>query len=253
MPGRRNIEREFGVPVPGEILPPEQWTKTALKRLPEGVIDWSAIFGRSAPLVLELGCGNGRYLLGSALWRPEHDHLGLDILPVVIRYATRRANQRGLANIRFAVGEGHELLNRHVAPRSIREIHVYHPQPYYDPREVQRRLITPRFMSAVHRALEPGGELFVQTDHPGYWKYIAEIAPFFFEFAPREAPWPDSPKGRTRREIIARRRGLPIFRGHGAARASLDEQQAERLAEELPPPTFNADRRLLELDREERE
>src|SRR3954453_21525289 len=113
---RRHIEREFGVPIAGEILDPALWTQTALKRLPAaGPLDWQALFGRRAPLVLDLGCGNGRFLLGSAVWRPHHDHLGLDILPVVIRYATRRANQRGLSNLRFAVCGAREFLEKYVS------------------------------------------------------------------------------------------------------------------------------------------
>ena len=147
------IETELGVPIPGVILPPERWTRTALKKLPqEGPIDWEALFGRRAPIVLDLGCGNGRFTLASALGRPEIDHLGLDILPLVIRYATRRANQRGLANVRFAVGGAAEFLATLVAPRSIAEIHVYHPQPYGDAQKIGRRLLTPEFFASVHRA-----------------------------------------------------------------------------------------------------
>src|SRR6266481_5755498 len=92
---RRHIEREFGVPIAGEILDPSLWTQTALKKLPaDGRLDWQQLFGRRAPVVLDLGCGNGRFLIGSAVWRADHDHLGTDSLPVVIRYATRRGNQR---------------------------------------------------------------------------------------------------------------------------------------------------------------
>ncbi len=249
----RKIEREFGVPVPGEILEPQHWTQTALKRLPEGPLRWEELFGRAAPVVLDLGCGNGRFAITSAVWRPDHDHLGLDALPVVIRYATRRANQRGLRNIRFAVGDATQLLERHVEPASVAEIHCYHPQPYYDPSQVHRRLITPGFLALVHRALVHGGQFFVQTDNPGYWRYIREAVPVFFDFQERAAPWPDAPKGRTRREIIALRRGLPVFRGFGTARAGLSRAEALRLAESLPPPLFDADRRLMELDEIERE
>jgi tRNA (guanine-N7-)-methyltransferase len=248
---RRKIEREFGVPIAGEILDPSRWTQTALKRLPEGHLDWSILFGRSAPVVLDLGCGNGRFLLGSAVWRPDHDHLGVDILPVVIRYATRRGNQRGLANLLFAVIGGRELLVRHIAPSSVAEIHCYHPQPYYEQSQVARRLVTPEFLALVHRSLMSGGLFVVQTDNPGYWKYLREVVPIFFDFEEMTSRWPDAPKGRTRREIIALRRGLPVFRGHGRAKLGLSEAEARQLAEALPPPVFDADRRLQALDDDE--
>ncbi|HZT81963.1 MAG TPA: methyltransferase domain-containing protein [Gemmataceae bacterium] len=251
---RRRIEREFGVPVAGEILDPSRWTQTAVKKLPaDGPLDWLAVFGRRAPVVLDLGCGNGRYLIHSAVWRPGHDHFGIDVLPVVIRYATRRANQRGLGNVRFAVKDAQTFLRQYVAPGSVAEIHCYHPQPFYDPAQVQRRLLTPEFLARVHRSLQPGGLFFLQTDNPGYWRYMKEVVPAFFDFEERPGTWPDAPKGRTRREIIALRRRLPVFRGVGKARAGLDEGEAVRLAESLPPPVFEADRRLRELDELERE
>lgn len=249
MKERRRIEREFGVPIAGEILDPVYWAQTAVKRLPTaGPLDWQEVFGRRAPVVLDLGCGNGRFLIGSAVWRPDHDHFGIDILPVVIRYATRRGNQRGLKNLRFAVIGGREFLQRYVAPARVAEVHCYHPQPYYDPSQVHRRLITPEFLTAVHRSLEPGGRFFIQTDNPGYWRYIQEVLPVFFDCHDQPEPWPDAPKGRTRREIIALRRGLPVFRAWGTARTDLSETAAQHLAVALPPPVFDADRRLRELD-----
>jgi tRNA (guanine-N7-)-methyltransferase len=250
----RKIEREFGVPIAGEILDPERWTQTALKKLPpDGPLDLLALFGRSAPLIVDLGCGNGRFLIGSAVWRPQFDHLGVDVLPVVIRYATRRGNQRGLTNLRFAVVDGERLLRQYLPPGCAAEVHCYHPQPYYDPGQAHRRLVTPAFLALAHRTLVPGGLFVVQTDNPGYWRYIRELVPLFFDFHERIGRWPDAPKGRTRREIIALRRGLPIFRGSGTARARLSEVDALTLAEALPPPVFDADRRLRDLDARERE
>jgi tRNA (guanine-N7-)-methyltransferase len=250
---KRRIEREFGVPIAGEILPPERWTQTALKHWPEGLVDWTSLFGRSASVVVDLGCGNGRYLLGSSIWRPDHDHLGVDSLPVVIRYATRRGNQRGLQNLRFAVGDARDVVERRIPPASVAEIHCYHPQPYYSPSEIHRRLITPEFLALVHRRLAADGRFYIQTDNPGYWRYIRQVAPFFFEFHDQAGPWPDAPKGRTRREILALRRGLPVFRGWGEPLAELCETDALRLVESLPTPVFDADRRLAQLDEMERE
>lgn len=242
------IEQEFGVPIPGRILPPEQWAKTALKKVPNGLFDWEALFGRRAPVVIDIGCGNGRSTLSNAIAKPDCNHLGIDILPVVIRYATRRGNQRGLSNIRFAVIGGRELLAEHVAPNSVAEIHIYHPQPFYDPSQIHRRLITPEFLSLAHRSLVPNGALFLQTDHPGYWAYMRSVIPCFFELRELSGPWPAAPRGRTRREIIARRHGLPIFRGEAVRRDEISLEKALQLANSLPPPTFNADRRLRKLD-----
>ncbi|HEY1189077.1 MAG TPA: methyltransferase domain-containing protein, partial [Gemmata sp.] len=219
------------------------------KAVPPGHLNWAELFGRAAPVVLDLGCGNGRYLIGSALARPDHDHLGVDTLPVVIRYARKRGNQRGLRNLRFAVLGGRELLAEHVAPGSVAEVHCYHPQPYYDPAKVHLRLVTPAFLATVHRALVPGGRFVIQTDNPGYWKYIRAVVPVFFEFAEREGKWPDAPRGRTRREIIATQKKLPVFRAEATAKTGLSAADALALAEALPPPTFDADRRLRDLDR----
>jgi tRNA (guanine-N7-)-methyltransferase len=248
------VEYEFGVPFPGRIREPSAWTQTALKRLPaSGPLRWQEIFGRAAPVVLDLGCGNGRALILSALNRADHDHFGLDILPVVIRYATRRANQRGLSNIRFAVGEARDFLTRLVASHSVAEVHIYHPQPYYDIAEVHRRLITPEFLAQVVRVLVPDGKFVIQTDNPGYWSYIREVAPHFFDFEERHEPWPDAPRGRTRREILALQQGLLVFRGVGSPRKGLDEETLRTLSRQLPPPIFDADRRSRYLDQLEQQ
>src|SRR3954447_3414474 len=160
------IESEFGVPIPGRILPEAEWARTAIKRLPPpGPLDWAALFGRAAPVVLELGCGNGRFTLLSALARPEVDHVAIDVLPVVIRYATRRANQRGLHNVRFAVKDAQTLMREYVGPSSVEEVHLYHPQPYHDPLQAHLRLVSPRFLADVHLGLRPGGLFVTQTDN----------------------------------------------------------------------------------------
>jgi tRNA (guanine-N7-)-methyltransferase len=149
--------------------------------------------------------------------------------------------------------DGYRLLDRFLPPACAAEMHCYHPQPYYNPSEVHKRLITPAFLALAHRTLTPGGAFFIQTDNPGYWRYIREVVPVFFDFHERIGRWPDAPKGRTRREIIALRRGLPVLRGQGTPKAGLSTAAALRLAEGLPPPVFNADRTLHRLDEEEQE
>jgi tRNA (guanine-N7-)-methyltransferase len=245
-----SIEYEHGVPIPGRILPESEWTRTAVKRLPEtGPLDWRVIFGREAPVVLDLGCGNGRFTLASAMARPSYDHFSIDLLPVVIRYATRRANQRGLKNVRFAVKDAQTFLKSYVADGTIAEIHLYHPQPYHDSRKAHLRVLTPEVLATVHRALASGGLFVVQTDNPDYWKYMLEVLPSFFHFSEHQGPWPDAPEGRTRREIVARQRRLAINRGVGTRRDDLTREDVMLLARTLPLPVFRSRGPWCELDR----
>jgi tRNA (guanine-N7-)-methyltransferase len=201
MAGR--LESGFGVPFPGEILPGDRWTRTGWRG--DGrPFDRTARFGRTAPRVVDLGCGNGRYLIGSALARPGCDHVGIDLVQRAVDYAAQRANRRGLTNVRFVVGDAvswlFERLDR------VDEIHVYHPQPYYEPREAGRRLLTPAFLERAWAALRPGGLLVLQTDNRSYWRYLLEAVAKHFEPRIVPGPWPDAPGGRTRRNWLREHR-----------------------------------------------
>lgn len=226
-PPEGTIEQEFGEPIPGKVLAPELWCQTALKKLPPlGFIDIDALFGRQAPLIVDVGCGNGRYSLGSALDRRDFDHLAADLLPVVIRYATRRGNQRGLTNLRFCVVDGERLVTQLLPAARVRELHCYHPQPYPGPGEGHGRMIQPFFLAEVIRVLEPEGLFVVQTDNDRYWHDIRTMAEEFFDFQHHPARWPDAPRGRSRREIYALQKGMPIYRGIGKPKAGFTYEEA---------------------------
>ncbi|MDZ4848151.1 MAG: methyltransferase domain-containing protein [Pirellulaceae bacterium] len=236
-----SVEYELGVPISGTILSREHWVQTAIKRLPaKGPMDWTSVFGRSAPLVLDIGCGNGRFVISSAVRRPETDHIGIDMLPVVIRYATRRGNQRGLSNVRFSVCDGFRFLTDYLASGSIDEIHIYHPQPFHSDEDRHLRLMTPSFLRLVHQVLKPRGLLFLQTDSEAYWKYIRMIVPSFFSWHDQLDPWAEDPNGRSRREIMAAEQNLPIYRAFATRRDDLDEAQMDAAMRDLPQPNFSS-------------
>jgi tRNA (guanine-N7-)-methyltransferase len=237
----QSADHDYGVPIPGRVLPPDQWARTAIKRMPApGFVDWKEVFGRAAPLVLDLGCGNGRFVIASALARPDVNHVGIEILPVVIRYATRRANQRGLSNVRLAVIGAYEFLAQYVAPASVGEIHLYHPQPYRNGEKKHQRLLTPEFLALAHRSLAAGGLIVLQTDNKAYWQYLRRVAPQFFEFEQLTGRWPDAPQGRTRREIYARRHKMTIFGGQGRPRPELTAEAIQQIVDAAPRPNFSA-------------
>jgi tRNA (guanine-N7-)-methyltransferase len=190
-------------------------------------VDFSWPFARTAPRVVDLGCGDGDYLLAAALARPERDHVGIDLLRPVIERASREAERRGLSNLRFLAGDAVAWLR---GAEALDEIHVYHPQPYVDPAEVHLGMLSPAFFESAWRALKPGGLLVLQTDERRYGKYLLEAARKHFDPRTLEAPWPDGP--RTRREKTAQRKRLRILRIEARRREA-------PLKADAPPPYFD--------------
>ena len=240
-------EWELRVAIPGHILPEAKWSELDKEvNLPKGEINAAELTatGCEGPLILDLGCGNGRFSLLSALARPTLPHVAIDSDPMHLRYLRRRLRQRGITNVRLFIGDAGNLLSR-LAPGSAREIHVYHPQPWHEQGLSHRRLFHPPFQRDAHRALVEGGTITAQTDSKPYSNYLRGTLPFLFELrelAEREA-WPDGlGKPRGRRELVAIEEGLMIWRGVGVKRALSDEEASQRAAK-LPTPDFKSDRK----------
>jgi tRNA (guanine-N7-)-methyltransferase len=235
-------ESTCGVPFPGVKLPRERWSRT---RAPLGErgrrFDWDRVFGRRAQHVVDLGCGNGRFLVASALARPDADHLGVELVPPAVKFASLRAGQRGLTNLKIAWGDANEFVLERCAPGSVDEFHLYHPQPYFEAKDAGRRQLTPAILGALHQALVPGGRFVFQTDNDAWARYAREVVPALFEWHEESGPWPDAPLGRTLREITARRLGLAVVRAQ-CRRKDVDEAQATALVARLPLPAFDANR-----------
>lgn len=176
--------------------------------------DWSRAFGRTAPRVLDVGCGDGDFLLASAAARPERDYVGIDLLRPVIERAAREAGRRGLSNVRFLAGDAVAWLRE---AKGLDEIHVYHPQPYVDPAEAGLGMLAPAFFESAWRALKPGGLFVLQTDERRYAAYLREAVKKHFEATELDGPWPEGP--RTRREETARRKRLKVLRLSATRRA----------------------------------
>ncbi len=133
-------------------------------------LDWAAVYGNDGPVEIEIGSGKGTFLVESAIARPEVNFLAIELAGAFAGHLRDRVRRRGLANVRVARAEAAGFLERHVAPGSLRAVHVYFPDPWPKKRHAKRRLMSPAFAAAVARALEPGGELRFVTDYEEYFQ-----------------------------------------------------------------------------------
>ncbi len=162
--GPRNLGR---VPPPRVFLPGEG---------PEaGPVDFSVIFGRTAPVEMEIGVGKGRFLLNAAAADRTRDFFGLEIEAGYAAIVRVRAERAGLANLRVEPLDGKAFVASRLAPGCLAALHVYFPDPWPKKRHHKRRLVDPAWAAAAARALEPGGLLRVASDHAEYWAVLDSV------------------------------------------------------------------------------
>jgi tRNA (guanine-N7-)-methyltransferase len=136
---------------------------------------WSEVFGREAPVEIEVGIGKGRFLLAAAALRPEVDHLGVEWANEYLRIAERRAARRGLRNVRFVRADAKGLVARAVPDGSVAAYYVFYPDPWPKKRHHKRRFFDRTTLDRVVETLVPGGHLHVATDHDEYWRAIEPL------------------------------------------------------------------------------
>ncbi len=125
-------------------------------------------FGRSAPLVVEIGSGAGEVVLASAAAHPERDHLAVEVYRPGATTTVLRADRRGLTNVLVLQADAAALLRAGLAPDSVAECWVFFPDPWPKGRHRKRRLVNEVMVADVARALVPGGALRLSTDWEDY-------------------------------------------------------------------------------------
>jgi len=136
--------------------------------------DWSACFGRRAPLALEIGFGNGDFLVREALAHPERDHLGIELSWTAATHLFRRLGQAGCTNVRVLLGDAEALVQHLFAPEMLDAVFVNHPCPWPKARHLERRLLRRDFLAQLSSRMRPGAPLTIVTDHAEYATWLHE-------------------------------------------------------------------------------
>jgi tRNA (guanine-N7-)-methyltransferase len=137
-------------------------------------LDLEKIFGRNAPLQVDLGCGDGSFISALAERMPERNFLGIERLLGRIRSAARRAAAVG--NVRLLRMESSYAVRYLLPAGSVETFYLLFPDPWPKRRHWQRRIVTGEFSRAISQALAKNGRFLVATDHLNYFEKIEEIA-----------------------------------------------------------------------------
>jgi tRNA (guanine-N7-)-methyltransferase len=138
-------------------------------------LNWGEIFPRSAPIEIDLGCGDGAFLMAMARANPEHNFLGIERLLGRVRKVCRKVAREDLKNARVLRLEVASALSNLLPTDSITAFHLLFPDPWPKRRHHRRRAFTPEFLSCIHRALIGGGLFHVATDHADYFNQIKHV------------------------------------------------------------------------------
>lgn len=157
--------------------------------LASGAPDWQAVFGRQAPLVLEIGFGMGDSLLAMAEAEPDKDFIGIEVHPPGVGRLINNAARQGVENLRVYMADAVDVIDDCILENSLSRIQVYFPDPWHKKKHHKRRIVQPAFVDKLHSRLIPSGVLHLATDWQDYAEAMLAVmngARGFTNLAPAE-------------------------------------------------------------------
>ncbi len=184
--------------------------------------DPEALYGRTGPWVLEIGFGDGRFLVELARLHPEWNLLGAEVAPASVSRALRRLKREGVTRARLFRGDARFLLRNLVGLRALERVYVNFPDPWPKKKHASRRLLQIPFFRLLSTRLAAGGALLLTTDHPEYFDFATAEARASGLFEVRPGP----PPPETLRTKYAQKwldQSKPIFHAAFVKTAEADE------------------------------
>ena len=156
----------------GRLTPGQQlaldnyWDKYCLD--PKADYDFAAVFGRNAPLFVEIGFGNGESLSSMAAANPDKDYIGIEVHRPGVGHLLLLLNQQSLTNVRIYCHDAIEILEHKIADNSLSGVHLFFPDPWPKKKHHKRRIVRPDFIDLLIRKLKPEGYFHAATDWGNY-------------------------------------------------------------------------------------
>lgn len=139
------------------------------------LLDYAAVFGRTAPCILEIGFGMGETTATIAAAHPDNDYIGIEVHSPGVGSLLKQIEAAGLTNVRVIQHDAVEVLRDMIPRDSLAGAHVFFPDPWPKKRHHKRRLLQPAVVKAIAERLQPGGYLHAATDWVEYAEQILEV------------------------------------------------------------------------------
>jgi tRNA (guanine-N7-)-methyltransferase len=140
-----------------------------------GPLDFDAVFGRQAPVILEIGFGNGDALQASAVENPQNNYLGIEVHRPGIGTLLRNLDASGIENVRVMHADAAEVLMTTIPNDSLTAVRLFFPDPWPKKRHHKRRLVQPEFAELMWHKLKPGGYFHLATDWEDYAAHMRAV------------------------------------------------------------------------------
>ena len=151
-------------------------------------LELAQLFPSHRALELELGSGDGSFLVEQAKQHPERNFIGVERLLGRIRKLERKGRRAGLTNLRGVRIESAYFLEYLLPTHSVSALHLYFPDPWPKRKHRRHRLVNERFPGLARQALVPGGAVYLRTDDQDYFQQMQEVFGAAPAFRPVETP-----------------------------------------------------------------
>ncbi|MGZ5010898.1 MAG: tRNA (guanosine(46)-N7)-methyltransferase TrmB [Methylobacter sp.] len=170
---RSFIRRQGRITQGQQLALDNHWDRYCLD--PNADYDFSQVFGRTAPLIVEIGFGAGDSLAKMAAANPDNDYIGIEVHRPGVGHLMLLLDQQGLTNVRIYCHDAIEIIERKVADNSLTGVHLFFPDPWPKKKHHKRRIVRPSFVELLTRKLQPGGYFHAATDWQNYAESMLEV------------------------------------------------------------------------------
>lgn len=176
-------------------------------------LDFTQLFGRTAPVTLEIGFGNGESLAQMAAAAPEQDFIGIEVHTPGVGHLLKVVGEKGLQNVRVMNTDAVDILQKRIPAESLDRVQLFFPDPWHKKKHHKRRIVQPDFVKLIASRLRTGGVFHLATDWENYAEHMAEVMANSADFRNLATDTLYSPRPDERPLTKFENRGLKL--GHG--------------------------------------